>query len=144
MSYPVYFLGPLPPNTIVPTNQDLFIPYLNRLYEDIAYAVNNRDYTYFPIPITSSAANIPNVPTFGSFVLCISGVDTTLPTLVVALCKSDSTASGTVAVLTSQVGTGAWAGFSLTVTSTATNYQVAHNNTGISGNFNIRILGTQG
>ena len=143
MSFPNINLSPLPPNTIVPEDEDLFIPYLNRLYEDIAFAVNERDNNYFPIPITDTPSNIPNVPNFGAFVLCVSGVDGTLPTLTVSACKSDATASGSIAVLGSQVGTGAWAGNALTITSTATNFQIAHNRAGVTGNFNIRILGTQ-
>lgn len=143
MSFPVINLSPLPPNTVVPEDDDLFIPYINRLYEDIAFAVNERDNSYFPIPITSAADNIPNVPNFGAFILCVSGETSTLPTLTVSLCKADVTAGGSIAVLGSQVGTGAWAGNALTVTSTATNFQIAHNRAGATGNFNIRILGTQ-
>jgi NAD(P)-dependent dehydrogenase (short-subunit alcohol dehydrogenase family) len=39
MTFPVIDLPSLPPNTIVPESDSLFIPYLNRLYEDIANAV---------------------------------------------------------------------------------------------------------
>ena len=134
----------LPTSTVVPESDDLFIPYFNRTYEDIATAVNKKVGSYFQIPITSSVANIPNLPNFGAFLLCISGTLTTLPTIVVALVKSDATASGVVSVITSQVGTGAWAGFALTVSATATNFQVNHNNAGVTGNFNIQIIGTQG
>lgn len=143
MSFPVINLSPLPPNTIVPEDEDLFLPYLNRLYEDIAFAVNARDNSYFPIPITDTASNISNIPNFGAFILCVSGEDSTLPTLNVSLCKASATVAGSIAVLGSQVGTAAWAGNALTVTSTATNFQIAHNRAGVSGNFNIRILGTQ-
>lgn len=134
----------LPPNTIVPTNQDLFVPYLNRLYEDIASAVNSRDPRFYPMAITSTAQNILNVPNFGAFIICVSGVDSTLPTITASLCKADATAAGSVAVLGSQAGTGAWSGNVLTITSTATNFQIRHNRTGVSGNFNIRLIGTQG
>lgn len=143
MSFPVILQPSLPPNTIVPTDDALFVPYLNRLYEDIAFAVNNKDNGPFQIPITSSATNIPNLANFGAFVVCVSGTDTTLPTLTASLCKADAGATGSIAVLGSQMGTGAWAGNALTITSTATNFQVSHNNTGVTGNFNIRILGTQ-
>lgn len=144
MTFPLVLLPLLPPNTIVPESDDLFIPYLNRLYEEIAFAVNNKVDTYFPIAITSVALPIPNVPNFGAFILCVSGVDSTLPTLTVSLCKSDATVAGSVAVLGSQVGTGAWAGNSLTVSTSATNFLISHNNAGVTGNFNIQILGTQG
>jgi hypothetical protein len=153
MSYPVIPLSNLPPNTVVPVDEVLFIQYLNRLYEDIAFAVNNRDYGFFPISITSTPQNIPNIPNFGAFILCVSGGDTittgpvvtgdTLPTITVSLCKSASTASGQVVTLGSQVGTGTWAGNSILITSTSTNFQIAHDNTGVAANFNIRILSTQ-
>lgn len=143
MSFPVIQLPLLPPNTVVPENEALFIAYLNRLYEDIAFTVNNKDYIFFQIPITSSATNIPNLPNFGAYLVCVSGTLSTLPTLTASLCKADATAAGSVAALGSQVGTGAWAGNALTITSTATNFQIAHNRAGVTGNFNIRIVGTQ-
>lgn len=134
----------LPTTTIVPSDDDLFIPYFNRTYEAIALTVNQKVGSYFQIPITDAAVNIPNLPNFGAFLLCISGSLSTLPCIVVALSKADSTASGVVAVLTSQVGTSAWAGNALTVSATATNFQVKHNRAGVTGNFNLQILGTQG
>lgn len=144
MTFPVILQPTLPPNTIVPENEFLFIAYLNRLYEDIALTVNNKDNIYFLAPITSSAANIFNLPNFGAYIVCVSGADSTLPTITASLCKSDATASGSVVALGSQAGTGAWAGNNLTITSTATNFQIAHDRAGVTGNFNIRILGTQG
>jgi hypothetical protein len=144
VTYPTYEFPFLPTTTVIPSNDDLFIPYQNRVYEELAQAINERDNSYFPWPITSSATNFPNVPNFGAFLVCISGVDSTLPTLTASLCKADATASGSISVLGFQVGTGAWSGNALTITSTATNFQVAHNRTGVSGNFNIRVIGTQG
>ena len=146
MTYPYapYTQPFLPTTTVMPTEKDLFVPYFNRTYEAIALTVNQKVGSYFEIPITSSAVNIPNLPLFGAYILCISGTLSTLPCLVVALSKASASASGVVAVLTHQAGTGAWATYVLTVTSTATNFQIAHNNTGVTGNFNIQILGTQG
>lgn len=144
MTYPTIQQPILPPNTIVPEDDFLFIPYLNRLYDEIALTVNNKDNIYFTAPITDTAANIYNLPNFGAYIICVSGQDTTLPTLTASLCKADATAAGAIAVLGAQVGTGAWAGNALTITSTATNFQIAHNRAGVTGNFNIRILGTQG
>lgn len=143
MTFPVVVLPSLPPNTIVPENEDLFISYFNRLYEDIAFCVNNKDNNFFPIPITDTASDIPNIPNFGAFIVCVSGVDSTLPTITASLCKADATAGGSIAVLGSQVGTGAWAANALTITSTATNFQIAHDRAAVTGNFNIRIIGTQ-
>jgi hypothetical protein len=144
MTYPIIQQASLPPNTIVPENDSLFIPYLNRLYEDIALTVNDKDNIYFTAPITSSATDIPNLPNYGAYIICVSGENSTLPTITASLCKSTTGSAGSIASLGSQAGSGAWAGINLTITSTATNFQIAHNNTGVTGNFNIRILGTQG
>jgi hypothetical protein len=134
----------LPPNTIVPTNEDLFIPYLNRLYEEIAFAVNSKDPKYYPMAITTTPTNILNVPNFGAFIICVSGADSSLPTLTASLCKSTAGNGGNIAVIGSQVGSGTWAGKALTINATATNFQISHNLAGTTGNFNIRLIGTQG
>jgi len=144
----------LPPNTIVPEDEFLFISYLNRLYEDIANTVNNKVNTFFQFPVTDTATNMPNVPNFGSYVVCVSGSEPEtdnlgnilggLPTINASLCKSDPGVAGSIAVLGSQAGTGTWAGFTLTITSTATNFQIKHDNANVIGNFNLIILGTQG
>lgn len=144
MTFPVILQPSLPPNTIVPEDEFLFIAYFNRLYEDIAFTVNNKDNNFFQIEITDTAANISNLPNFGAYIVCVSGTDSTLPTLTASLCKASAAASGSIAVLGSQVGTVAWAGNALTITSTATNFQIKHDRAGVSANFNIRILGTQG
>ena len=134
----------LPPNTVVPTNDDLFVPYLTRLYEDIAFAVNSKDTSYYPMAITSTAQNILNLPSFGAFIVCISGSEETLPTITASLCKASKAAAGSVTGIGSQVGTGNWAGFALTITAAAGAFQVSHNRANVTGNFNIRIIGTQG
>lgn len=143
MTFPVIKRPSLPPQTIVPVSEDLFIAYLNRLYEDIAFTVNEKDYTFFPTSISSVASDIPNLPNFGAFIICISGSDSTLPTLTASLCKADATAAGSVTPLGTQVGTGSWGANALTITTTPTNFQIAHDRTGVVGNFNIRIIGTQ-
>ncbi len=136
----------LPPNTIMPSpveQQDLFEPYFNRLYEDIALAVNSRDFVAFSIPISSTAANIPNLPNFGAFFIAISGTESGMPSGTWALVKSDENVAGIgLAGITLQAGTGTWAGINLVITSTADNFQIAHTGT-VSGSFNIRIAGTQ-
>lgn len=138
-----FIQGIVPPSTIVPSNKDLFIPYLTRIYEDLATAINNKDNIYYAIPITDTPMDIPNLANFGAFIVCVSGVDSTLPTLTASLCKADATAAGSITPIGSQVGTVAWAGNTLTITSTATNFQINHDRAGVTGNFNIRIIGTQ-
>lgn len=146
MSFPQVQLPFLPPNTIVPPpteQEDIFIQYFNRLYEDIAFAVNQKDFTYFTISISSTPADIPNLPNFGAFIVCVSGEDTTQPVKTWSLVKSDMDVAGVINILGTQAGTGAWAAINLTVTSTATNFQIAHNRANVKANFNIRIIGTQ-
>jgi len=142
----------LPPNLIVPENEDLFMAFFYRMYEDIAFAVNSKDFNNYTMAISTTATNILLVPTFGAFIICVSGTRTTfsaagvesgLPTITASLCKAGTTAAGSVATLGSQVGTGDWAGFALTITSTATNFQIAHNRANAIGNFSIRLIGTQ-
>jgi len=144
-------LPSLAPNTIIPENESLFDPYFIQLYEEIAFAVNSKDYSFFPIPVTSNPSNIPNIPNFGSFLVTISGTGAVqdggtnyLPTLTVALNKSDPTVAGVINALGSQAGTGpVWGGATLSITSTATNFQINHSVAGKTGNFNIRIVSSQ-
>jgi len=151
INFPTKNTPSLPPNTIVPKDDNLFIPYFNRLYEDIAFAVNFKDNNFFPISITSTPTDITNLPNFGSFLLLVSGVSMASdgswpPTGIWALCKSSNNVAGLgLTELTFQVGQGGgmWGGTRLSVTSTANNYQIAHN-AAQAGNFNIRIVGTQG
>ena len=133
----------LPPTTVVPETDSLFTPYFNRLYEDIASSVNSKDSAYQPITVTDTAQDIPNFPRFGAFLVCVSGTDSTLPTLVAALCKADAAAAGAIVPLAAQAGTAAWLGNTVAITSTATNFQINHNRAGVSASFNIRIVGTQ-
>lgn len=143
----------LTPTTIVPENDDLFISYFNRTYENIADVVNNKDDKYFTLAITDTATDIPNFPNFGSFIICVSGeqaeTDNTgtitgwLPTITASVCKSSGSSSASIVTLGSQAGTGTWAGINLTISSTSTSIQIAHNNSGVSGNFNLKFIGTQ-
>lgn len=145
MTFPILQLPFLPPNIIVPS-KDLdftFVQFLMRLYEEIAFNVNARDYVAFIIPISDIPEDIPNLPNFGAFLLCVSGVDSTQPVKTWSLVKSDTNIAGVINILGTQAGTVTWAGNNLTITSTATNFQIAHNRAGFTGNFNIRIVGTQ-
>lgn len=143
----------LPPTTIIPKNEDLFVPYFNRTYEDIAQVVNNKDDKFFTMSITSTAQNIQLVPNFGAFIICVSGTDAEKdstgsilgfpPTITASLCKSDSTAAGSIATLGSQVGTGSWAANTLIISSSSSNFQIRHDRAGVTFNFNIKLIGTQ-
>jgi len=146
-----YDFNELPENTVVPIpseDEDDFIFYLNRLYEDIAFAVNNKDNVFFPISISDGAVNIPNLPNFGAFIICVSGQENGMPSYVWALSKATINAAGTAVILTNQVGTIApWIGATLTITDSGvvngvSNYQIRHSVAGTTGNFNIRYLTT--
>lgn len=144
MTFPSVTRSILPPNTDIPKDEELFIDYINRLYEDIAYAVNDRDFTFFPMQITNTASPIVNLPNYGAYIICVSGVDSGLPTITASLCKSDAGGAGVINVLGTQAGTVApFAAATLTITSSATNFLINHSVAATSGNFNIRIIGTQ-
>jgi hypothetical protein len=145
-SFPQVELPYLPPNTIVPNpvdETDTFIQYFNRLYEEIAFNMNQRDFTYFAIPISSTAADIPNIPNFGAYIICVSGVDSTQPTITASLVKSTTSIAGVATTLGTQAGSGAWAGFNILLTSSTSNFRIRHDRPGVTANFFIRIIGTQ-
>lgn len=145
MSFPQIERPNLPPNTIVPEEESLFIPYLNRLYEDIAFAVNSKDDGAFEAAISNVPVNIPDLPNFGAYFICVSGTSSFQPTYTASLAKSDANTAGVIVPHAFQAGTAGtpWAGIVLTITATATNFQIAHNLPGVTGNFSIRIIGTQ-
>ncbi len=147
MNFPNSPYPDLPPNTIVPDPVDqkaIFIQYFNRLYEDIAFAVNQRDFNYYTMQVTDTSQNIPFIPTYGSFLILVSGVDSGLPTSIWSACKSDrSITTGSITQINNQDGEGIWAGYSILITSTTTNFQIKHSRTGVIANFNIRVVGTQ-
>lgn len=139
------YLPSLPTTTIMPTTDDLFEPYWTDLYSQMADTINRKDEIFYPMAITNTAQNILNLPRFGSFILCVSGIDEGLPAYVFVLTKSRSTTTaGTFATLGSQAGTIApWVAATLTVSSTTTNFQINHSVANTTGNFNLRVIGTQ-
>lgn len=150
MSFPTFPLSPfanLPPLTIVPNpveDTDNFLAYFNRFYEEVGFVANNRVIPFYTITITSTATDIPNIPQFGAFLVMISGIDSTQPVKTWSLVKSTDTGAGIINILGTQVGTGAWAAVNLTITSTATNFQIAHTGAAtLKGQFNISVMGTQ-
>lgn len=144
MSVPITFRPNLTSTTTIPEDPALLVPYLTRQFEDISTSVNSRDFNFFPMAVSNIPASIINLPTFGSYVICISGATSGLPCLIAAVCKSSSTAAATIATLVSQAGTvGAFLGATLTLTSTSSNIQVNSSVSGTPGNFNIRFIGTQ-
>ena len=149
-SFPQNVFTDLPFTTVVPDpdNKELFVPWLTRLYEDIATVVNQKDWTYYTIPIGTTEVDIPNIPNRGAFLICVSGVDDGMPGCTYSLIKNNSTSAGNPSLLQTEAGTAignttTWLGVKLIITSSATNFQIKHNATaGTIGNFNIRFIGT--
>ncbi len=150
MTFPDYNLPYLPPNTIVPSpaDEDLFIPYLNRLYEEIALIMNQKDFRFFTIPIGTIAIPIPNIPTSGAFIICVSGTLDGMPAVTYSMIKTNSTVAGTASQIQVQAGTTigtdtTWNTVKLLIDSTATNFTIKHNAVaGTIGNFNVKFIGT--
>jgi hypothetical protein len=155
MSVPIVQRAYLLESTIVPRTNDLqtFTQYLTRLYEDIALAVNQRDFVYFTMSISGTATTIPNLPLFGTFFILFSGQNPGLPCGTHVMNKADIRQVGFVSETSSQQGNIApWVGTSLLVFNNPAppatgeiDIQVRHNNADptLQGNFNVRIIGTQ-
>lgn len=94
---------------------------------EIADVVNKKIDKAEPITITSTPTNIRVIPQRGAFIVTVYGVKDQRPTLIAALVKSDEGVAGTITGVASQTtAIGAWSGVSLVITSTATNFQIAH------------------
>lgn len=146
MTLPQVPFASLSPLTIVPhpvDDTDNFIQYLNRLYEEIAFVANARAVPYYTISISDVASDIPNLPSFGAFIVAVSGINSDQPVKTWSLVKSDESVAGVINILGTQAGTGDWAAINLTITLTATNFQIAHNLAGVTDRFNISVTGTQ-
>jgi len=146
MSYPQDEREILATNINMPRDYESFDDWFQDLYLDMSRSINSRILNYFPMAITDTAQDIRNLPNYGSFLIMVSGIDDTLPCLSATLNKSSSSLAGAIANLGNQAGSagGAWAGNVLTITSTTTNFQIRHNRAGVTGNFNVQIIGTQG
>ncbi len=154
MSVPIVQRPYLLNTTIVPDTKDLqtFLQYLTRLYEDIAFAVNNRDFIHFTMAISGTPETIINLPLFGSFIICVSGQNPGLPCITIAINKPDIYQDGEPSELAERDGNiTPWVGSALKVVNSAPastgeiTMQIYHNNVDptLQGNFNIRIIGTQ-
>lgn len=134
----------LPGNTIVPSLQEevIFIQYFNRLYEDIAFAVNNKDNIAFDLTISNNPVDIPNLPPFGSVFLIVSGIQNSQPCGIWALARSKTSIAGNRSEIVTQDGTDAWATFGILITVEAVtkNFQIQHDRPNFTANFKIRIL----
>lgn len=129
------------PNPVEQTEQ--FIQWANRFYEEAAFCLNARVIPFYKIQITDSPTDIPNLPNFGSFIICVSGVASTQPAAIWGVAKSTDNVIGQISTIEFDFGTGDWIGNSLVMTTTATNFQIEHDRAGVTGVFNISVFGTQ-
>lgn len=147
-NFPDVQLPFLPPNTIVPNpveDTDNFIQYFNRLYEEIAFAVNSKDFDWFTIPISTTPKDIPNVDNRGAYLVSVTGTLDGMPSANFSLVKADKNQNGIDTTIQQQAGTkGVWTGVKILITkSDNTNFQISTDAvTGTVGNFNINIMGT--
>ncbi len=142
----------LPFTTIVPDPSDveLFVPWLTRLYEDLATVVNLKDWTEYSIPVGTTKGDLPNIPNLGAFIICIAGTMDGMPACTYSMIKTNSTAAGVPSLIQTQPGTTTgtntdWNGVKLLIstTSSSTNFQINHDGAaGLIGNFNVRFIGT--
>ena len=142
----------LPFTTIVPDPEDknLFIPYLTRVYEDLATVINQKDWKSYTIAVASTKQDLPNIPNLGAFIICIAGTMDGMPACTYSMIKSNSTVAGVPVLIQNQVGTiigtnTAWNGIKLLISTTAssTNFQINHDGaSSLIGNFNVRFIGT--
>lgn len=152
ITFPTNPFEDLPFTTIVPDPEDkeMFVPWLTRLYEDLATTINLKDWTEYTIPVGSTKSDLPNIPNQGAFIICIAGTMDGMPAVTYSLIKTNSTAAGVPAIIQSQPGTAIgtnvdWNGVKIliTTTSSSTNFQINHDGAaGLIGNFNVRFIGT--
>ena len=149
----------LPSSIIWPPSEEDVAWFMQRLYDQMASAINSKDFNYFPMAIGSTATPILNMNAFGAYLLCVGGTDkvinpTTgvvnwLPSYVFALAKAKDTVAGVIpAALAADPGVGdIWGGATLSVTTVTLNgqqvYALNHSIAGQTGSFNVRIVGTQ-
>jgi len=149
----------LPQSIIWPENPDDVPWFMMRLYEQLVFAINNKDSVYFKMAIGTSAVPIQNIAETGSYIVCISGSDVYKDatglnywkTEVFAVTKTQPNVNGTSASLSSQAGSGVTLAASaytlsygtISTNSTNTYLKINHNIAGVTGSFNVRVIGTK-
>ena len=132
------FASPRYFNAIDFDNKIVTIDNLNTIVSNI---IQKKVYS-FEIPVDDTARDIPFLPTRGAFIISVQGSENEMPCLTVACSKSTAGSAGSVSALDSQAGTGAtWNANVLSITSTATNFQIAHDLAATVGTFYITLTG---
>ena len=150
----------LPVSLIFPEDPQELAWFMNRLYEQMAFAINSKDNGIFTMAISSVPTLIPNINNFGAYLMNVSGsgpfVDAQgvlnyWPSYVFQMTKSDPNKIGTDTFTQNQDGSGpTLGGIALLLTQQRVPavtgpfyYFIQHNAPGITGSFNVNIQGTQ-
>jgi len=110
-------------------------------YNSIVDSLVRKKIFSFEMPIDNTARDIPFVPQSGAFLILVQGIDDGMPAYTAACSKVAVAAAGSISALDSQAGSGAtWNTITLAITSTATNFQIAHTKAA-SGDFLVTVIG---
>ena len=110
-------------------------------YNNVIDSLVRKKIFSFEMPIDNTARNIQFLPQTGSFIILVQGTEDGMPTLTSVCSKVTVGGAGAIANLGSQAGSaGTWNAITLAITSTATNFQIAHT-LAQSGDFLITIIG---
>jgi len=102
-------------------------------------SLNNKKATFIEIMVSDAAERIPNMPEYGSFLLCVQGSASTMPGSIYACCSNGT--AGSVASLASQAGTDDWAANVVTIAASGANFTILHDRAGVADKFYLTILG---
>lgn len=123
-----------------------FVNNIKAMYEEIAIGVNQS----FRMKVLSSndvtnGSPLTNLPLIGASLVIVSGQENFQPSAVFSVLKPEYNIAATVSTLDSIAGTGGdWNTFVLSMPTTNITTNLVHNATsGITGQFEITILGSQ-
>lgn len=152
----------LPVSIIWPENETDIPWFMARLYEQMTFAINQKDNGVFQMAISTTPTLIPNMDSTGSYLINISGsqpfvgTDGTLnywPSYIFQCCKTSPTQDGVSTYTNNQDGVGNDLGGTGLILSFDTNppgapsgptfFYIAHDGPSITGSFNVNIQGTR-
>jgi len=152
----------LPTSIIWPENPKDIPWFMTRLYEEMAFAINQKDNGIFQMAISENPTQIPNLDTTGSYLINVSGSEPYIdsngrtnywPSYIFQLTKVDPNADGDWTSTQNTDGVGPTLGaVALTITfqnvpsGTGPKYYFINHSlsgSGIVGSFNVNIQGTR-
>ena len=102
-------------------------------------SLNNKKATFIEIMVSDAAERIPNMPEYGSFLICVQGAESTMPSSIYACCSNGT--AGTVASLVAQAGSDDWNANTVTIASSGADFTIVHDRAGVDDKFYLTILG---